>query len=394
MSNVSIKAIDRVVFDSRPTRSKNALSRLNTERHEFLSTPTDNTSQNVNFGVIMIKKKIFYNPARLFSHSWAFLYVMIGARRRGKSYGAYKKFLNSNIYHKEQFVILRDTQTECEEIEKDNGDRLFGEVLNEPKYKRHIKKMEIKSGTIYFNDEIAGFIMPASLFRRFKGTQYNKVKIGLYDEFIPENNTRYNGDRAWQFINSLMSVCSLRKDFKMILTANALNTADTILTDLLGFNIKSGQFGIYKNKAKGVVLEYIPNSQDFIQYQQESNVFKLIKGTRYESNLLDNKFLNNPDEDMFFTKKGKSDLYGIYYHKDGFAVRLYEGQNGDVWYCTQDTNKNSVNYMRFTFDIKQVTNKIRLAENDEKKKLQFLFKNNLIKFENSYILKMFKEIIL
>lgn len=342
----------------------------------------------------MAKNKIFYNASRLFSNSWAFIYVEIGARRRGKSYDAYKKVINRFVYHGEQFVILRDTQTECDEIERDNGDRLFGEIINEPKYKRHIKKMEIKAGTIYFNDEIAGFIMPASLFRRFKGTQYNKVKIGLYDEFIPETNTRYNGDRAWQFINSLMSVCSLRKDFKMILTANALNTADTILNDLLGFQIKSGQFGIYKNKNKGVVLEYIPNSKDFVQYQKDSNVYKLIKGTRYETNLLDNQFLNEGDDGMFFTKKPKADLYGIYYHKDGLAVRVYEAQDGQSWYVTQDTNKNTVNYMRYTFDIKQVTNKIKLAENEEKKKLQFLFKNNLIKFENSYILKLFKEIIL
>ncbi len=343
----------------------------------------------------MIKKnKIFYNPARLFSNSWAWLYVMIGARRRGKSYGAYKKLLNRNIYHNEQFVIFRDTEAECDEIEKDGGDRLFGEVLNEPKYKRHIQKMDIKAGTIYFNDEIAGFIMPASLFRRFKGTQYSKVKIGLYDEFIPETNTRYNGDRALQFINSLMSVASLRKDFKMILTANALNTADSILHDVLGFELKSGQFGIYKNKSKGVVLEYIPNSEDFIKYQKDSNAYKLVKGTRYEGNLFDNKFLNEQDGDMFFTKKKKADLYGIYYHRDGLAVRLYEAQDGSIWYCQQDTNKNSVNYMRFTFDIKQASTRIRLAENDEKKKLQFLFKNNLIKFENSYILKLFKEIIL
>ena len=344
--------------------------------------------------MIKNKKRVFYNPARLMSHSWAFLYCMVGARRRGKSYGAYKILLNHNIYKNEKFVIIRDTQTECEEIEKDGGERLFGEILQEPKYKRHIKKMEIKAGTIYFNDKIAGFIMPASLFRRFKGTQYNDVKIGLYDEFIPETNTRYNGDRAWQFVNTLMSVCSLRKDFKIILTANALNNADTILSDLLGFNIKSGEFGIYKNKSKGIVLEYIPNSEDFNQYQKESNVFKLIKGTRYEANLLDNKFLNVPDDDMFYQKKKQCDLYGIYYHKDGVAVRLYQARDGSEWYCSRDINKNTANYMRFTFDIKQVSNKIRLADKDDQKNLQILFKNNLIKFENSYILKLFKEIVL
>ena len=131
-----------------------------------------------------------------------------------------------------------------------------------------------------------------------------------------------------------------------------------------------------------------------MKYQEESNMFKLIKGTRYEANLLDNKFLNIPDEDMFYIKKKPCDLYGIYYHRDGIAVRVFEARDGSEYYCSQDINKNSANYMRFTFDIKQVSNKIRMADKDDQKKLQYLFKNNLIKFENSYILKLFKEIVL
>lgn len=246
------------------------------------------------------------------------------------------------------------------------------------------------NNTIKINGVIAGFVLPVSSFRKFKGSQYEKVKRGLYDEFIREKGSRYNGNRASAFLNMLLTVASYRKDFKMCLTANALDKGDTILSDILEMKIKD--FGLYFNKEKGAILDYIPNSEAFIDYQKNGNVYKLIKGTRFADNLIDSKFVDDVN-DLFFEKKKPSDLIGIYYNRDDVAVRIYQSRSGDEYYAGADFNPNSCNYMRQTFDIKQVTNKISLADKKEKKFLQELFKNNLIKFENKYIMNIFKEII-
>lgn len=332
---------------------------------------------------------IFYKLNKVLSYCWAWLIILIGARRRGKTYSVKKWLLNGWVYKKEQFVIWRDTQDECELICKDDGLEFWGDITSKEKKFKNLN-IKMAKNTIIINNEVAGFVLPVSLYQKFKGTQYEKVKRGLYDEFIREKGIRYNGNRIMQFLNMILTVYSYRKDFKLILTANALDKGDTLLSDILNFKIK--EFGLYMNKQKGVILDYIPNNEDFINYQKNGNAYKLIDGTRFADNLIDNKFLDN-NEGQFYTTRKSCDLYGIYYNRDDVAIRIYQSRDGSEFYASNDTNPNTANYMRFTFNIKQANNRIRLADNKEKKFLQELFKNNLLFFENKYIMNVFKEII-
>lgn len=338
-----------------------------------------------------ILKKIFYNFCTLFSYTWAWIIIVIGARGRGKTYGAKKWLLSGWIYHNIQFCIIRDTLDECKTIAKDNGERFWGDVLEDKKFKHKEIKIEMTCDSVYINGVLAGYIMPASLFAKFKGSQYQKVKRVLYDEFIREKQVRYNGNRPLQFLNTLMSVGRFRNDFKIILTANALDKGDTLLVDV--FNININDFGIYKRKSKGVVLDYARNSEEFKKYQQGGNFYKLIKGTRFENNLIDNQFVED-NTSMFYLNKKPCDLFGIYYSgRNDVFVRLYESKDGDTYYCGSDTNPNTANYMRFTFDLKYANHRINFADREELKKLQLLYQNHLIKFENSFILNVFKDIL-
>lgn len=323
------------------------------------------------------------------SFCWAWIFVIIGARGRGKTYACKKWLLSGWLFKREKFVILRDTLNECEVIAQDNGVRFWGDVLDDKKFKSKDIKIKMTSTSVFINDELAGYVMPSSLFHLFKGSQYQDCKRVLYDEFIRENSVRYNGDRALQFLNTLMTVARYRTDFKIVLTANALNKGDTILADIFQFQIN--KFGIYKNKQKGVVLDYTPNSEEFEQYQRSGNVYKLIKGTRYEANLIGNEFVND-DTRIFYDKRKPCSLFGIYHGRDG-AVRIYQSKDGDDWYCGNDINPKTAIYMRYAFDVKYTNSQISLGEPSDKKFLQELYKNNLIKFENSYILEMFKNII-
>ena len=82
-----------------------------------------------------------------------------------------------------------------------------------------------------------------------------------------------------------------------------------------------------------------------------------------------------------------------YTWRNDVFVRLYESKDGDTYYCGSDTNPNTANYMRFTFDLKYANHRINFADREELKKLQLLYQNHLIKFENSFILNVFKDIL-
>lgn len=333
---------------------------------------------------------VFYRLDTVLSYNWAWLFLLIGARRRGKTYSCKKWLLNGWIYRREKFVILRYTKDECDILAQDKGVRFFGDVLKEKKYKDI--KIEMTSSSIYIDDELAGYVMPVSMFYKFKGSQYEDCKRILFDEFIPEDMTRYRGDEALAFINMLMSIASYRTDFKIILTANALDSGNTLLTDILKVNLKNGEHGLYKRKEKGAIVHYIDNNEAFREHQRKGNIYNLIKGTRYESNLIDNKFVRN-NSDMFYDKRKPCDLIGIYYGRENVPVRIYQSKDGDDFYAGRDTNPTSAMYMRITFELKNASNDIKYGDEKERKYLQNLFKNNLIKFENEYILKVFKDII-
>lgn len=337
-------------------------------------------------------KGVFYTLHRVLSFAWAWLILLIGARRRGKTFSCKKWLLNGWVYEHQKFVILRYTDEECQTLAKDNGVRFWGDVQSKVKKFQDLK-IEMTTSTVTINGEVAGYVMPVRLFHKFKGSQYEDVKRILFDEFIPEDTTRYSGDQVWQFLNALMSVVSFRNDFKIILTANALDAGNPLLNDILHIKLKSGQFGLTKRRDKGAVVDYIPNSEEFIAYQKQGNIYKLIKGSRYEDNLLNNEFKGDIDDSMFYTKRKPCDLYGIYYTRDKIAVRIYQAKSGDIWYAGKDINPNTQTYMRFTFDLSQANNRITYAPPEEKKMLQQLYANNLLLFENEYILKMFKEII-
>lgn len=336
-------------------------------------------------------KGIFYKLMTVLSFGWAWLILIIGARRRGKTFSCKKWLLNGWVYGRNKFIILRYTDEECQTLAKDGGVRFWGDVQAKVK-KFSDLKIEMTSSTVTINGEVAGYVMPVKLFHKFKGSQYEDVKHILFDEFIPEDTTRYSGDQVLQFINALMSIASFRNDFKIILTANALDSGNALLSDVLKVNIRSGEFGLYKRKERGAIVHYIPNNDEFEAYQKQGNMYKLIKGTRYASNLLDNQFKQD-NSGLFYDKRKACDLYGIYYGRDNNCVRIYQAKGGDVWYVGKDINPNTVNYMRYTFDIKQANNRIRFAPLDEKKMLQKLWQNNLLLFENEFILKLFKEII-
>lgn len=328
-----------------------------------------------------------YNLSFIMSFIGYCIYLIIGARGIGKTFSVKKHIIKDFIYKQKQFVIIRDTQDACDELCKDNGSKFFNDVCEKVKPFQKLN-FTIKDYVIHINNNTAGYVMPLSLFYKFKGNAYPFVKNIFWDEFIPENCQRYIGNRARQFANTIQTIGRTRNDYKIFLTANALDIGNDIL-ELFNFKIKG--FGIYRNKKKQAILHYAKNNPLFDQATENSIAGKIIAGTFLDDSINKNKFENLKIK--IFEKRKACDLEGIFYNNSNDSFRLYKAKDGSEYYCCKDINKNSYNYMRYVFNYSQVDNVKQYANKDIKEYLKRLYESGQVLFESNFISNIYISII-
>lgn len=331
---------------------------------------------------------MYYKLNKILSYCFAIM-LFIGARGRGKTYSIKSLFFKDFKYKGKMFIVIRDTIAAIDELKKDNGFKFLNDIMDKPCFKKD--KARIEGDSIYFNDKLAGYLIPLSAYYKYKGNAYSKVKNILFDEFIPEKQQSYNGSKARQFLNTIETIGRLRTDLRVFLTANAIDAGNEIL-ELFGFiGIKSGMFGIFKNKEKNAILHYIPNNKQFDEAKQKSIAGSMAKGSRFEDSLTLNKFEGDAFE--IYEKRKPCSLYGIYYNGEGDAIRIYEAKDGSEYYASKDINNNSYNYMRYVFTLDQVASNRQFATKETRDYLTSLYINKILKFESNYILKVFQSLI-
>lgn len=312
--------------------------------------------------------------------------VLIGDRGCGKTYGAEKIVYADFKFLKRKFAIIRDTESAVETMCEGEGENMFSAIKKDPKFKNDT--FELKGNRIYMNGQHAGYIMAVSTFYNRKGNDYADVFNVIYDEFIPEKDQVRIGDDVRKFINTIQNITRTRK-CRLFLLANALDKGNGIL-ELLGFDsIKD--YGFYINKEKHAILHYIAPNDNYKRKKQQSLTGFLVSGSRYEENLVENKFVGG--DDFIFDKLPPRDIIGIYHNKNGVAIRLFEGKKGNEYFATKDINANTLLYMRYTFDINNVNPRCKLAPKEHKKFLQDIYAQHLLKFESKYIKNQFLDLL-
>ena len=332
---------------------------------------------------------MYFSLNHIMSYNNYFTYIIIGARGIGKTFSIKKHLIKDFLYKQKKFVVLRDTDDDCDKLCKNNGDTFFSDImLNVKDFKQKIKSIIVKEKTIYINGKLAGYVMPLSLFYKYKGNAYPDVFNIYWDEFIPEHCQRYIGDRVRQFVNTIQTIGRTRTNYRIFLTANALDKGNEVL-ELFKFNITN--FGIYKNKKKGAILYYAPNNPEFDKATNDSIAGKIISGTQYDQSINQNKFENNTI--VLIDKRKKCDIIGIYYNEIGDCFRLYEAKDGSEYYVCKDINSKSLNYMRYVFNYEQVDENHIYADVEIKNFLKLIFESRLVKFQSNYLAKIYLSII-
>lgn len=311
--------------------------------------------------------------------------IIVGARSIGKTYCVKKHVIKGNIYDDKKFVFLRDNDEARKKLTANDGSKFFADVKKE--FNKNFDG-KIRGETIYINGKEAGGIMSASLFQNFKGNSFEDVDTIIYDEFINEKGRSKNQYQGYEFINMLYTIARTRKNVRIFLLANALDRGNEIL-EILGIKINQG-FGFYINREKGVICHYCDNNPKFNKERDESVVGKIIKGTVYEENLFNNKFVD--DESEFFAKKpDKLRLYVIL-HSNYNAIRVYIGDDGK-FYVTRDINSDAHANVRFVNNIEDVNSRLALIPKYILDVLINGYNKSLFKFENANLKKIFINFI-
>lgn len=324
---------------------------------------------------------------RLFSFNECRVFLCIGARGYGKTFASKRKCFKDFKFKNKRFIVARDTTAACDELCKDNGEKFLNDIASIQNFSND--KIEVKGQTIYFNDKIAGEIMPLSTYYKYKG---NKYDIGwlLFDEFIEEDCQAYRGNRARQFVNTLQTTIRDKDSARIICTANALDMGNEIL-ELLDFHIKNGQYGYYLNKEKKSVLYYAPNSPEFEKRQENSISSVIAKGTFLDASMNKNEFESNGC--VIFEKRKPCDIWGIYYNLENECFRLYQAKDGSTFYVCKDINSNSYSYMRYVFTAKQAKMDRILADSKIRQWLKKLLATKQVQFESQYLFGVYCSIV-
>lgn len=214
---------------------------------------------------------IYHNLNKFFSYKELFIAMIDGGRGVGKTTGALLKGL-LNVDKGEEFIYLRRYKPEIKEFVSKNS--------IEPILDNVIYKGDGAGGyTAYFDDIKLGYLLPLSISRLYKSTNFSKVTLIIFDEaMVMKGGTyRYLKDEVVVFLEFLSTVIRTRTNVRVVMLAN---NEDLFSPYNVYFEIPSFE-RIYIDYQRGIYCEHVLNSPELIKKEQETGLFKLTQNTAY-----------------------------------------------------------------------------------------------------------------
>ena len=341
--------------------------------------------------VLSMKKdlsSLFYDPWGDVKDSPFFLYIIIGPRGSGKTYG----MLKATVTDKLKFMYVRRTESELKNcctpsnnpyksINTDcNYDvRLFSEGDS-------YKLMECS----HEEPEFLGLAGALTTFGKFRGSDFSDIDYIIMDEFIntaPRNSIKPAVEMDL-FFNMVETVNRNReilgkKSIKIVLLGNSNGISSSgILTGLrLGEVLRQMQLNnesLYVDAARGIFLRRV-EVPELKEKKKETNLYKLCKGTPYYDMAIENSFSS---ENFNLVKKYKQNqLEPICRYN---TISFYTVKGSDIMYCnyikndsplfTEDTHKVFMRSWGITIAYYMETMKMRYYDYDLKILVENIFK--------------------
>ena len=334
----------------------------------------------------MTNKKEFYNISKVLSYQFV-NNIIVGARGVGKTFSCKVWLLKRFINHGEQFIYLRRTLTELEEIDKEKffSEELLDHVFNfkvenynievkryETVIKFDVEKkayvMKITSKRVILNGKIVCYMKPLNSGVKVKGSEYEDVYSILFDEFMIDRSQsqaiNYLPNEINSFLNFYFSVFRLRTGVRTFLLGNATDVNNPYYNYLNFDGNQDKRFNRFKEKE--FIVEFPPhNPKDLVE--EDHAFFNMIKGTEVEKTITENKYQQNYNDNIHKLSGYKNRLFSI--NTKDIYLTLYDVE-GTV-YVSDSFDKNLSAYC---FDMGSIKKNVIYA-NRSHNVSQFIRKN-------------------
>lgn len=329
---------------------------------------------------------IYYNYDKLLSYTKAILFMVIGERGVGKTYGAKKYCINHYIKKKKKFVWIRRYNTDLDEAIGSSTDiKFFKSIKNEIKGNYEITNND-NTKLLIRNNQIIGYGMSLKMAESLKGTEYDDVDTIIFDEFlVGEGGSRYIKNEP-MFLLSIIETIARMRPIKVILLGNATSTINPYFEFFKVHLPYNSDFQTFKDGT--IVVNYIKNEK-YRKMKKESTFGTLVKGTDYEKYAIDNQFVN--DNNLFIQKlpKNAKIFFNITINNQFFGVWLKD--NNMYISKSYNLNKNII----LSFDLESHSDKTIMIKSNSVffKNVVYHFNNGCLYFENLYIKTLVMDIL-
>ena len=271
--------------------------------------------------------KEYYSCRSIFGNTWAFFFILLGAREAGKSYDVMKRFLKDWKEKGKPFTWLRLTEASQKKMLNNKADKLVDPDLR----RKFDLDLTVKGCQVFDHGKPMCKVLALSTFYNDKGVALydNEYDLGYnicLDEMNREKNEKKTFDITYAFVNQMENlVRSTKEKLRIVLIGNTLEEASDILCC---FNFVPEEFGRYKIRKKRAVIDYIPPTQKYLARRKgtiadlltpESSTF--TNEIRADKSLLYKGRLQRPAYVVKFDKETKFTVW------DNNVVADYNGEN-------------------------------------------------------------------
>lgn len=232
------------------------------------------------------KREMFENEwwsiRHMNSYWYMMIFVLLGARERGKSYAVTEEFTKDFVKKGIPFTWLRLTETATQKLLRNNAEKLVDPDIrrkynldlitsgnNVYSVKREVAEVKHNDGTITYERRIKektlfARVYAVSTFYNDKGSIFDKdflnnpkmkYNIGV-DEFEREKGEKNTFDLVYCLVNQLENLIRSTKDrVRVIFIGNTLEEASDLLCALNFIPEKTGIFQLVKNKK--LLIQYL-----------------------------------------------------------------------------------------------------------------------------------------
>lgn len=251
----------------------------------------------------------YYNLRSLLGNSWAYFYIVIGARGVGKTYSAQEFCLKQWKEKGIPFTWIRLSNISRDKMLANDGAKFIDPKL--------VRKYDLELTTngmdVYDHGQPMARVLALSESAKEKGVALfdaddpRPLHI-ITDEFQREPQERITFDLMYNLVLTLENLCRKRTGgIKIIMLCNQLQQANDVLVN---FNFIPETFGRYKLKRMRAVIDYVPNAPGYDETVAQT-VAGIVGGK--QSNFT-NEF--KVDRSLIYKKRLRKPLYIIKFSKD------------------------------------------------------------------------------